>query len=98
MFRVAILLAVAIAAFVLPGTAFAWRHGGWGWGGVFIGPPILLAPAVPVYDPYYRYAPPPPAGEACYAGAWVCPLDQPGPRGAPCTCPTNQGRVGGRIG
>ena len=93
--RIVLLLGIIFAALV-PGPAHAWRHGGW-WGpGVFIAipPPIYYTPA-----PGYYYAPrPAPAGEACYAGAYVCPLDQPGPRGEPCSCPTNNGRAWGRIG
>ena len=88
---------VAVAVMALPGTAQAWRH--WGWWG----PGIIVAVPPPVYygpPPGYYYAPPPPraAGQACYAGAYVCPLDEPGPLGAPCSCPTNNGRAGGRIG
>ena len=30
-----------------------------------------------------------PAGQACYAGPYVCPLEAPSPVGAPCSCPTN---------
>ena len=88
-------LAALLAIIAMPGTAHAWRHGGWG-SGVFIGiaPPLYYGP--PGY--YYAPPPPPPAGEACYAGPYVCPLDQPGPMGAPCSCPTNHGRAGGRIG
>jgi hypothetical protein len=87
-------LAIAVAAAIVaaPMPALAWRH--WGWGpGVVIGipPPVVVAP------PGYYYAPPP-AGQACYAGPYVCPLDQPGPIGAACSCPTNTGRAGGRIG
>jgi len=66
---------------------------------VYVGPPVVYAP-----PPGYGYgAPPPgygapaPSGPACYAGAYVCPLDKAGPPGAPCTCPANNGRVGGMI-
>lgn len=86
--------ATMLAGMLAPEPAHAWWHRhGWG-GGVFIGPPIVVGP--PVYygpPPGYYYAPAPrtyaQAGEACYAGAYVCPLDQPTPAGAPCSCPTN---------
>jgi hypothetical protein len=94
--RLLLLLAIALAT-VAPRPAQAWRHGGW-WG-----PGVIIAVPPPVYygppSGYYYYAPrPAPPGEACYAGAYVCPLDQPGPRGEPCSCPTNNGRAWGRIG
>ena len=98
--RLLLILAVVLAVTALPQTAHAWRH--WGWGpGIYLGiaPPIILGP--PVYyaaPPYYGSHYARPAGEACYAGPYVCPLDQPGPLGAPCSCPTNGGRAGGRIG
>ena len=76
---------------------------------VYIGPPVVYAPP-PVYAPGPGYAPPAgyaPGGYApgapgqvsatCYAGAYICPLENPGPAGAPCTCPTNNGRVQGAI-
>jgi len=47
--------------------------------------------------PEYGSAPPPPGygappqanayGMTCYAGVYICPLAQPGPVGAGCTCP-----------
>ncbi len=38
-------------------------------------------------------------GRACYAGGYVCPLNQPVPPGGACSCPTNSGgRIGGRAG
>jgi len=94
--RILIVLSVALAT-VFPGPAYAWRHGGW-WG-----PRVVIGVPLPYYygpAPGYYYAPSYPyaAGQACYAGAYVCPLDQPGPQGAPCSCPTNNGRVGGRVG
>ena len=39
----------------------------------------------------------PPIGSSCYAGSYICPLDNPGPAGAPCTCPTNSGRIAGQV-
>ena len=80
-------VAAMFAAFAAPSQAQAWWRGGWGWG-----PPVVIVPYVapPVY-----YAAPPvayysrPSGQACYAGPYVCPLDQAGPVGSPCSCPTN---------
>ena len=71
-------------------TGGAVAHGYWR-GGVFIGPGG--------YGPPYGYAyqPPPMAGEGCYAGAWVCPLDRPAAVGEPCGCPTGQGTAWGRA-
>jgi len=83
----------------------------WGGGGVFLGfvppfyyaPPVYIGPPVvyappPVYGaPAPGYAPGPAGGTSCYAGAYVCPLENPGPAGAPCTCPTNTGRVAGAV-
>lgn len=102
--RVRAVLAAAALAIVLavPSAANAWWRGGWGIG-------IGIAPVVPVYPPPVYYYPPPayypppvytpaPAGQACYAGPYVCPLDRPSPVGAPCSCPTNNGRAGGQVG
>jgi hypothetical protein len=99
MFKRLLAIAAVIAITALPGTAHAWR-GGWGWGpGIVIGiPPVVVAPPAYYYPPPGYYYAPPAAGQACYAGPYVCPLDQAGPRGAPCSCPTNSGRAGGRIG
>jgi hypothetical protein len=108
-FVIGFLVAALCGAAMAPGAAYAWGHGGWGWrGGVFFGfaPPVYVGPPMiyagpPVVYPPPVYAPPPyapaPAGQACYAGAYVCPLDQPGPIGARCSCPTNTGRAGGQI-
>ncbi len=93
--RLLLVLALTLAALV-PGSAQAWRHGGW-WGPgvvVVIPPPVYYAPPYG-YDYVPRWVP---SGAGCYAGAYVCPLDQPGPRGEPCSCPTNTGRAWGRIG
>jgi hypothetical protein len=87
-----LLIAVTAGIVAVPAPALVWRH--WGWGtkiAVGIPPPVVVAP------PGYYYTPPP-AGQACYAGPYVCPLDQPGPIGAPCSCLTNTGRAGGRVG
>lgn len=109
--RVVMVLGVALAT-AFPGPANAWRHGGW-WGPrviigvpgpIYLGPPAGYYYAPQYYAPPYPTPPyptppyPTPAGQACYAGAYVCPLDQIGPQGAPCSCPTNNGRVGGRVG
>jgi len=91
-------------------NAWGWHGGwggGWGWRGggvyfgfpgpiyvgppvVYAGPPVVYAPGPPVYA-----APAPTAAASCFAGAYICPLENPGPGGAPCTCPTNTGRVAG---
>ena len=40
-----------------------------------------------------------PAGQACYAGAYVCPLERPAPAGDACSCPARGGqRAWGRVG
>jgi hypothetical protein len=77
---------------------------------VVIAPPAVVyaPPPPPVY-----YAPPPVAyygpapavaatpvstsGQGCYAGAYVCPLEQATPVGANCSCPANEGRVYGQV-
>jgi hypothetical protein len=72
--------------------------------GFFVGPPVVYAPPPvffaqpPVFflDPAANSAPPPP--HRCFAGAFICPLDRPGPVGAPCSCPTNTTRAAGQIG
>jgi hypothetical protein len=52
------------------------------------------APAVAVTAaPTYASA----AGQGCYAGAYVCPLEQATPVGADCSCPANEGRVAGQV-
>jgi hypothetical protein len=95
-------MAVAAGITLLPGAANAWwRHGFYGPGVVFIGPPIYAPPPI-YYGPPVIYAPPPVyaapmAGSTCYAGAYICPLDQPAPMGGECSCPTNQGRAYGRA-
>lgn len=92
--------AVAAGLALVPGTANAWWHGGfYGPRVVFFGPPVIYGPPPPVYyaPPPVVYAPAPPAGQTCYAGAYVCPLDQPTPVNGGCSCPTNQGRAYGRA-
>jgi hypothetical protein len=104
MLRGAILSALALAALLSwPGDAQAWWHR-YGWrGGFVVGvvpPPIVIGPPAYYYPPPAAYYPPPvPAqGTACYAIGITCPLQQPGPPGAPCSCPMNRARVGGTIG
>jgi len=54
----------------------------------------------PGYAPSQTYAPPPAAiapagsgaGQACYAGAYVCPMDRPVASGGNCYCPGNGGQ------
>ncbi len=53
---------------------------------VYYAPPAYYAPPV-VYSPAPVYAAP--AGSTCYAGPYVCPLDQATPVGGGCSCPTN---------
>jgi hypothetical protein len=64
-------------------------------------PPAYYPPAVYAPPPAY-YAPPPasyapsspPAsggGQSCYAGAYVCPMDNPVAPGSACYCLGNQG-------
>jgi hypothetical protein len=77
-------------------------------------PPVYYAPppayyAAPGYPPpgyppagYPPAGYPPTASEAgasCYAGAYVCPLERPGPPNTQCSCPTRDGRqILGHIG
>jgi hypothetical protein len=104
MARAAFALLLVGAALAAPSPAHAWWRGGFfiGFPPVYVGPP----PAY-YYPPPYYYAPPPPvvyeqpapaAGQSCYAGAYVCPLNAPSPVGGPCSCPTNTGRTGGKVG
>ena len=70
-------------------------------------PPVYYTPPPPVYytPPQQSYVPPPAgavtgsgAGQACYAGAYVCPMDRPVATGAGCYCSGNSGqRVLGRA-
>jgi hypothetical protein len=103
----AMLASVGVA--LIPAPAQAWWHGGIFIAPV----PFVLPPVAPYYPPYYPppppyYVAPPPAsyatpygdsgpGQSCYAGPYVCPLDRASPIGAPCTCPTNTGRVAGNV-
>lgn len=63
-------------------------------------PPVYYPPPPPVvYSPPQTYAPPPvAAGQSCYAGPYVCPMDRPVPSGASCYCLGNGGqRIPGRA-
>lgn len=63
---------------------------------IYYYPPPVYAPPPPAY-----YSPPPPAAygpasppggvQSCYAGAYVCPMDNPVASGAACYCLGNQG-------
>lgn len=65
-------------------------------------------PPVPYYypPPGYYYPPPGwypapvgPPSWSCYAGPYMCQLDEPVPKGAPCFCPVNdKTRVRGYAG
>jgi hypothetical protein len=106
---------IALAAIGALATGYSAPAHAWWRGGVIVGvPPIpFFAPPPVVYPPYYyppAYYPPPPAaytpapgyaqgGRSCYAGGYVCPLNQPILPGGTCSCPTNGGgRVGGTAG
>ena len=66
--------------------------------------PPTVYPAYPGYAAPYPVAPPAyvaprPAGQACYAGAYVCPMDRPVAAGDACSCPAQGGqRAWGRVG
>jgi len=95
----AVLAAAGIAAALLPpAPARAW----WRGGGVFLGFNVPLYAGPPAYYPPSAYYPPPPvyapAGQACYAGPYMCQTDRPTPIGGPCSCPTGHGRAFGRTG
>ena len=89
-----------------PGTITAAMEAGGYFG--FVAPPIVIAPPVLVGPPIGYYGPPgyypppvyaaPAAGQGCYAGPYVCPLDTPAGVGAPCSCPAKGSRVFGVAG
>jgi hypothetical protein len=74
------LAAAVVLPLTVPSTAHAWWRGGWGWGGgIYIAPPVVVAPA-PVYAPPPAYYAPPAAyyapgmvwfGPGWVGGAWV---------------------------
>ncbi|MBP0443783.1 hypothetical protein J8J14_03235 [Roseomonas sp. SSH11] len=62
-------------------------------------PPAWYVPPFPAYAPPPAYVAPRAAGQACYAGAYICPLERPVPAGDACACPArNGGRAWGRVG
>lgn len=98
-----------IAGVPSPAHARVWI----GFGFPLFGPPAYYPPPVyyppPAYYPpppaYYAQpypAYPPPAGRAiagqsCYAGGIVCPMERPVSPGSGCYCTTAQGRAWGRA-
>lgn len=106
--RMAMLVAAGLA--LAPVAAQARWRGGLFFGiGPLFAPPLYAPPAYygpPIYapPPPVYYGPPPmiyapaPAGQGCYAGPYICPLDHPAPIGAACSCPTGQGRAYGHAG
>ncbi|WP_052401311.1 hypothetical protein [Muricoccus aerilatus] len=110
-----ILLVAALLASALPLSAPAEARGGvfLGFGvGVPVypaypyayPPPAYYVPPYPAYAapypaPYTAYVAPRPVGQACYAGAYVCPLERPMAAGDACACPAMNGqRAWGRVG
>lgn len=103
--------ALLLPAALLPAAAQAHWRGGvyYGFPPVYVGPPPVYYPPVPIYvapPPVYVAPPaystpsesgPPPAGQVCYAGQWVCPLDHPVARGDSCSCAATDGRSWGRA-
>ncbi|HEY8614019.1 MAG TPA: hypothetical protein VIL69_22390 [Roseomonas sp.] len=62
-------------------------------------PPAYYVPPYPAYAPPYPSYAPRPAGQTCYAGAYICPLERPLPAGDACACPAQNGRrAWGRVG
>ena len=59
-------------------------------------PPASFAAPLPA-SPSSTDSPPLPPGQACFAGAWICPLDQPTPIGSPCACSAGGGKAWGRA-
>jgi hypothetical protein len=79
---------------------------------VYYPPPAYYAPPPPTYytpPPSTAYAPsqgytpgpvaaPSGSGQACYAGAYICPMDRPAASGGSCYCAGNGGqKVWGRA-
>ena len=72
---------------------------------VYYPPPAYYPPPVSYAQPPASYAQPPSAyaqppgaasgatqaGQACYAGSYVCPMDRPVASGSSCYCPANDG-------
>jgi hypothetical protein len=101
-----LVLAGLLAGALLPAPAQAyWRgHVFFGFPPVYVPPPAYYYPP-PVYvtpPPVYVAPPaeaggPPPPAQACYAGPWVCPLQQATPVGNSCACQGASGPVWGRA-
>ncbi|MFC4167387.1 hypothetical protein [Teichococcus aestuarii] len=106
--KLGLVLAGLMLAGLPAGSALA-RGGVW----IGIGPaypaypdPYPAYPYAPVPAPYpppaYSYAPPAVEGrlgQACYAGPYMCQLDQPGYVGQACSCPARPGeRAWGQVG
>jgi len=69
---------------------------------IYYPPPMYYAPPPVYYAPPRVYAPPPPppppGRQACYAAAYVCPMERPVAPGSACYCAGNDGqRVWGRA-
>jgi len=109
----AALTAAALTVVFLPAPAKAWWRGGVfiGVPPVVYPAPYYYAPP-PVYyaPPPAYYAPPPaaygapaasgptqPAGQSCYAGPVICPMDHPTVTGNTCWCTASSGRVYGQV-
>ena len=100
---------VLMSALAVATPAKAWRGSGVfiGVSPFFYGPPVFFPPPVfypPVFFPQPVYSPPMflarpnnLSSQSCNAGPYVCPLSPPGPVGAPCSCPTDRGRIAGRA-
>jgi len=68
---------------------------------VYAPPPVVYAQPPAVYAPpaAQSLAPDSSGQQACYAGAYTCPINNPVPSGSSCFCQTNQGaRAWGRAG
>ena len=97
---------LGLAGMATPAYSRVWVGFGFGFP-LVVAPPLYYAPPAyyyppPVYVPPPGYYPPPPAGyapqppsagagQSCYAGPYVCPMDSPVASGAPCYCLGNQG-------
>ena len=101
---------VLMSALAVATPAKAWRGPGVfiGVSPFFFGPRVFYPPPIyyppPAYYPQPAYYPPTfyarpgtYVAQSCNAGPYVCPLSPPGPIGAPCSCPTDRGRIAGRV-
>jgi hypothetical protein len=104
--------AAVVAALAVPRAAHAYVFFGVGgypfffgppfFGPAFYPPPVVYAPPPVFYPPPGPYAAPYAApaaasGPRCVAGLYICPVDRPGPVGAPCSCPSEHGRQPGTV-